>query len=296
MVKVITLLGLGAMGKALAQRYIDTGYATTVWNRTPGKADALLEKGAKLATTVSESLSAADLVIVCLLDNASVRETLSKAPTSSLRGKTIVNLTNGTPSQARELSEWITSSGAAGYIHGGIMAIPVMIGSPHAVLLCSGNNAAAFAAVEADLAHLGTAKFLGTDPGSASLHDLALLSGMYGLFAGFFQATALATSQPGNTATGFLSLLVPWLTAMTQSLAALAEQIDSGDYTTRGSNLAMQVAAIPNMIAASEEQGVSPRLVEPIFELMKRAVEGGYGGADISAVIEYTKDASNSHK
>ncbi|KAL3486163.1 hypothetical protein BJX62DRAFT_242232 [Aspergillus germanicus] len=153
----ITLFGLGTMGKALA-------------------AAPLVEKGAKLATTVAEGLETSDVIILCLLDNVSVRQTLGQA-TTALKGKTVVNLTNGTPSQARETSEWVVSHGAE-YIHGGIMAVPDMIGSPHAVLLYSGQSTEAFSHVEAHLNHLGTSKFLGTDPGSASLHDLALLSGI----------------------------------------------------------------------------------------------------------------------
>ncbi|KAL4914824.1 NAD(P)-binding protein [Aspergillus aurantiobrunneus] len=290
MSKYISILGLGAMGKALALKCVDTGFTTSVWNRTPEKAQFLIAKGATLASTVSEAFDASSLVVICLIDNASVKETLSRA-TSSLPKKTIVNLTNGTPSQARELSEWVTSFGAE-YIHGGIMAVPDMIGSSHAVLLYSGETQKTFQRIEPDLAHLGTSKYLGIDPGSASLHDLALLSGMYGLFSGFFQATALVRSQPGTTATGFLQLLTPWLTAMTQYLGALAQQIDAGDYSTQGSNLAMQVAGMQNISDAFVEQGVSPALILPFKNLMQRAVDNGYGDADVSAVIEFMRAES----
>ncbi|KAL4739916.1 hypothetical protein BDV11DRAFT_214779 [Aspergillus similis] len=275
----ISLFGLGAMGQALAHRYIDAGYTTTVWNRTPEKAQSsgLIQKGAHQALTVAEGLEAADL------------ETLSKAVTS-LTGRIIVNLTNGTPAQARDLSEWATEHGAA-YIHGGIKAVPDMIssGSPHSVLLYSGRSVEVFNRIEPDLARLGAAKFLSTDPGSASLHDLALLSGKYGLFSGFFHSTALVRSQPGTTAEGFLELLTPWLGAMTHYLGALAKQIDSGEYATQGSNIAMQVAGVENIIAASEEVGVTPAFILPIQKLMKRAAEEGYGTADVSAVIEYMR-------
>ncbi|KAL6229889.1 hypothetical protein BDW75DRAFT_224083 [Aspergillus navahoensis] len=281
----VSLFGLGSMGQALAHRYVDAGYTTTIWNRSPEKAQSLIQKGAKQASTVAEGLEAADLIILCLLDNASVKETLSKA-TLSLRGKVIVNLTNGTPSQARELSDWAISYGSE-YIHGGIMAVPEMIGSPHSVLLYSGKSASVFNRIEPDLAHLGMSRFLGTDPGSASLHDLALLSGMYGLFSGFFHSTALVKSQPGTTALEFLQLLTPWLAAMTHYLGILAKQIDDGDYATKGSNMAMQVAGIENIIAASEEVGVTSAFILPIHRLMKRAVKDGYAAADVSAVIEF---------
>ena len=43
----ITVIGLGNMGSALAEAFLKAGYTTTVWNRTPEKADNLVAKGAK---------------------------------------------------------------------------------------------------------------------------------------------------------------------------------------------------------------------------------------------------------
>lgn len=54
-------------------------------------------------------------------------------------------------------------------------------------------------------------------PGVASLYDLALLGGMYGMLAGFFHSVALAGTEKVATAE-FTSLLVPWLNAMVATL------------------------------------------------------------------------------
>ncbi|GAA3079292.1 hypothetical protein GCM10020000_76170 [Streptomyces olivoverticillatus] len=42
----VTVIGLGAIGTALAGALVAAGHRTTVWNRTPGKGDALVEMGA----------------------------------------------------------------------------------------------------------------------------------------------------------------------------------------------------------------------------------------------------------
>ena len=78
---------------------------------------------------------------------------------------------------------------------------------------------------------------------------------MYGLFSGFFHATALARSQ-GTSATAFITVLTPWFTAMAHYLGVLAKQIDDGDYATGGSNLEMQLASMPNIVTAGDDQGV----------------------------------------
>ncbi len=50
----VTVLGLGEMGRALATAVMKGGYATTVWNRTPGKADDLVAQGAVAAGNARE--------------------------------------------------------------------------------------------------------------------------------------------------------------------------------------------------------------------------------------------------
>ena len=42
----VTVIGLGPMGRAMAAAFLAAGQPTTVWNRTAGKADELLARGA----------------------------------------------------------------------------------------------------------------------------------------------------------------------------------------------------------------------------------------------------------
>ncbi|MEV4184161.1 NAD(P)-binding domain-containing protein, partial [Streptosporangium canum] len=44
--KSVTVIGLGPMGQAMADAYLDGGYEVTVWNRTAGRADRLVARGA----------------------------------------------------------------------------------------------------------------------------------------------------------------------------------------------------------------------------------------------------------
>ncbi|CAI7614602.1 unnamed protein product, partial [Penicillium pancosmium] len=267
----VSILGLGAMGTALAARFLEEKYKVAVWNRSPGKAGPLLDKGANLAQKAVDGIDASDLIIICLLNNAAVQKTLAGA-LDQLQGKTIVNLTNGTPDQARKLSDLIVGHGAR-YIHGGIMATPSMIGSPHALILYSGSQHA-FKADESDLLVLAKCFFLSEDAGAASLHDLALLSGMYGLFSGFLHATALVRSS--TPAVKFTDLLVPWLGAMTEYTKGMAKQIDEGKYASEGSNIAMQLVAIQNIIDTSAAQQITADFIRPMKQLMEKAVAAGH--------------------
>jgi 3-hydroxyisobutyrate dehydrogenase-like beta-hydroxyacid dehydrogenase len=285
----VSVIGLGAMGSALADAFLRKGHSVSVWNRTPGKAAALVANGAAEAATVADAMTESKTVVVCLLTYDTVHEVLAPAG-GVLGGRALVNLTNGTPAQARKMAEWAAECGAA-YLDGGIMAVPPMIGGPEALILYSGLEKA-FDENRALLESLGSARYFGTDAGLAALHDLALLTGMYGLFSGAIHATALIGTER-IPAREFMPLLIGWLNAMMGALPGLAEQVDTRDYTGNVvSNLAMQASGYPNLVEASRNQGLSTELVEPMGDLMRKAVAAGYGNADLASLVELVRRRS----
>jgi 3-hydroxyisobutyrate dehydrogenase-like beta-hydroxyacid dehydrogenase len=262
-----------------------------VWNRTSGKGDDLVASGASRAETAADALAASPLVVVCVLDYPAVHEILEAAG-EAVAGRVVVNLTNGTPRQARETAAWVAERGAD-YLDGGIMAIPPGIGTPEAFLLYSGSRSA-FEAHEERLSVLGAAHFVGTDPGLASLHDLALLSGMYGMFGGALHALALVGTENVEASAFTSSLLVPFLNAMAGGLEHAARQIDAGDYALDVvSNLEMQTAGYPNLVRASRDQGVAVELIAPMQALMERRVADGHGDEDIAGLIELIRKSGD---
>jgi 3-hydroxyisobutyrate dehydrogenase-like beta-hydroxyacid dehydrogenase len=278
------------MGTALARAWLAAGHPVTVWNRTRSRAEALAAEGAVVAASAAEAVAANRLVVVCLLDDASVGETLEGA---DLTGKDLVNITTGSPGDARARAEWAASRGAR-YLDGGIMAVPPMVGVPEAggYVFYSGDPAAFEAHRETLAAPLGV-HWVGDDPGFAALHDVALLSAMYGMFAGVTHAFALIRKEEGIKPTGFAPLLGGWLTAMASYVQREAEQLESGVYDQDvQSNLAMQVASTGTLLRTAEEQGVSPELVAPFFALMKRLVDEGRGHEDTTGLIDVLRSAA----
>lgn len=278
----VAVIGLGNLGRALATAFLDHGHRTTVWNRSPAKADALVARGANRAATAAEAIAAADLVIVCVLDFDTVRAVLTPAA-DVLRGRTLINLTSGTPQPARELAAWATGQGAE-YLDGAVYAVPQTIGTPDAFVLYSGSSAV-FETYREQLDLLGAPTFVGTDPGLASLYDISLLSGMYGMFAGFFQSVAVADSAQIK-ATDITSLLVPWLNAAAAALPGFAAEIDSGDYSTETSNLDINTVGLANMLTATEAQGIGVDLLTPLQTLFERQIAQGHGAQSMSRAIE----------
>ncbi|WP_245721920.1 NAD(P)-binding domain-containing protein [Nocardia crassostreae] len=118
----VTVIGLGLMGRALAQAFLKAGHPTTVWNRTSGKAAELVAAGARFAPTAGDALAAGGLAVICVSDYDAMRDLLG-ANEIGLAGTTLVNLTSGSSAQAREAADWAEKRGAR-YLDGAIMAIP----------------------------------------------------------------------------------------------------------------------------------------------------------------------------
>ncbi len=77
----IAVLGLGRMGRAVAQRLIDGGHDLMVWNRSRGKADELVTGGASEADSPAAAVSGAEVVVVSLADDEAVHDLALRSAT-----------------------------------------------------------------------------------------------------------------------------------------------------------------------------------------------------------------------
>ncbi|AKU95134.1 dehydrogenase, putative [Labilithrix luteola] len=277
----MSLLGLGAMGHALAAALIDAGHPTTIWNRTPGKADALVARGAKLASTVRDAVSVSPLVVTCLLDHGSVQETLGPVA-DVMAHRSLVNLTTTTPNQAREFASWADDHDVA-YLDGGIMAVPAMIGGPGSAILYSGSSTV-FGDHKPVLDLWGESTYFGPDAGMASLYDLAMLASMYVMFGGFMQGAAMVGAA-GVTATEFASRTTPFLAAMTAGFSGFAAIIDAKNYTGEGQQ-SLEFSDLGKIVQTSIDQGVSPDIIAPVQALIRRQIAAGHGKEGFSRIFE----------
>ncbi len=277
----VSFLGLGEMGRALAAALLPGDHAVTVWNRTPGRAGSLLAHGAAEAESAGAAIDASDLIVVCLFDHESVHDTVDPL-VDRLRGRTLLNLTTTSPEQARELGRWAAAADIE-YLDGGIMAVPSMIGSPGSEVLYSG-DASAFERFRPILDRWGTSSYFGKDAGLASLYDLALLSGMYVMFAGYMQGAALVATA-GISATDFAGRAAPWIAAMTGGLEEYGRVIDGGDYTVPGQQ-SLDFSDLSDMLRAADEVGVGSQPIAMVQELILAQRQAGHGTEAFARIYE----------
>ena len=112
-------LGLGMMGFPIARRLLNAGYDVTVWNRSSGKAAALVEAGAKAAAHPRDVVATASIIFMCLTDAAAVEEVVFGAnglATASGQGKLVVDFSSIHPEAARAVAARLKAANGMGWI------------------------------------------------------------------------------------------------------------------------------------------------------------------------------------
>jgi 3-hydroxyisobutyrate dehydrogenase len=73
----VAVLGTGRMGAPIAHNLLRAGFGVSVWNRTPGRAQELVDSGARAAATPADAAGSADVVLTMLADGEAVAEAMT---------------------------------------------------------------------------------------------------------------------------------------------------------------------------------------------------------------------------
>lgn len=123
--------GLGTMGASMAANLARAGAPLAVWNRTPGKAAALLELGAQEAASPAALAAASDVVLICVSDTPDVEAVLfgPDGVSQGIRpGSLVVDFSTISPSSTVAFGERLAELGV------GMVDAPVSGGSEGARL------------------------------------------------------------------------------------------------------------------------------------------------------------------
>ncbi len=290
----VCVLGAGRMGSSIVRTLLDRGYPTSVWNRTAAKSEPLAALGAKVAASVEDGVGAAEVVIVNVLDYAASKTLLrSDNVASALVGRTIVQLTSGSPRLAREEAQWVEARGAD-YLDGAIMATPDFIGRPETTLLYSGSRVV-YDRHEPLLLELGGGTgYVGEVAGQASALDTALLTQMWGGLFGTLQGMAVAEAEGLDLLTfrGHLAAFKPVVDA------ALFDVVDrtkahrfAGDEATLAS-LGAHYSAFRHLLEACEERGLSAAMPRAMDQIFQKALSLGSGTDDFASLFPLFQNGS----
>jgi 3-hydroxyisobutyrate dehydrogenase-like beta-hydroxyacid dehydrogenase len=281
----VSIIGLGTMGSALARALLNKGYKVTVWNRTSLKAEALVREGATLAPDAASAVGASPLVLFCVEDYRVTRSLLeAEEARPLLPGRVVVELSTGTPKDARDAEVWARERGFD-YLDGAIMASPSQIARPDTTIFLSG-AANAFEKSQPILKTLaGNLIYMGEAVGLAAAWDLATLSCLFGTLLGFFHGARIFESE-GLRVGDFGSMIAAIAPALGEMMKRTGEVIEEGNYGEVESSVKTCAVGFELFAKQAREAGINAEFPEFGLGLFSRAMQEGYGEEEAAALIK----------
>lgn len=279
----ISVIGLGAMGSALARTLLANGHAVTVWNRSPGKAEALAAEGAAVAATAAEAIAASPATVICIASHDKTIGMIA-AIGGSLEGKTIIELSTGGADDARELAGLLEGRGAA-WLIGIINAYPTAIGKDETVLAVVGAEDVWQRMKPFVTALGGGSTLVGRDAGMLASLFAALFTTRQGFMFGMIYG-ALVCRKAGIPLEDFARLVPITMGVLPSYHQYFADTAPGGNFDNPPATMTTYAAALDDALKTFDEVGARNELPKLFADLAHQGVDAGLQDKALTALVE----------
>ena len=289
MSRPIAFVGMGAMGKPMAENLLGAGFDVSVFNRTPERAEALAQLGARVARSPADAVSPGGVLITMLSDDASVRD-VAGDETAAAMGSGGIHLSMSTiaPRTSRELAAHHGRFGVA-YVAAPVFGRPEAAAAMKLWIACSG-PATAKEAVRAVLEALGQGIFdFGEDPGAAHAAKLAGNLMIQSAVESLAEALALCEKQ-GVAPRAFYEMITSTLFPV-PVVQGYGKSMVEGTFEPAGFKVALALKDERLVVNAGAEGGIALPLAILLRDRLEACVSSGLGEMDLAALYLESKVA-----
>lgn len=274
----LTVIGLGLMGSAFAERLLEHGWRVRVWNRSRDKVAPLLTLG---AIWTDEPFAEADRILISLYDSASVSEVLSKLQPSPRAGQILIDTTTGDPEQSAARAAMLAEIGVR-YLEAPVSGSSEQTRRGEATVMVGGDQDAFEAC--ADLwPLLGQKVFYCGGSGSAAkmklITNLVLGLNRAVLAEGLAFARALGV-QPATALEVMRGSM-----AYSKAMDVKGRKMIEGDFTPQA-RLSQHLKDVRLILQGAANAGLDLPFSQIHRALLEQAEHGGLGDLDNSAILK----------
>ncbi|XP_072970202.1 glyoxylate/succinic semialdehyde reductase 1 [Typha angustifolia] len=288
----VGFLGLGIMGKAMAENLLRNGFRVTVWNRTLSKCDELLEKGASIGETPASVIKKCKYTIAMLSDpSAALSVVFDKDGVLEQigNGKAYIDMSTVDSDTSSKISEVVTKRGGC-FLEAPVSGSKKPAEDGQLVILAAGDKAL-YEEVIPVFSVLGKKSFFLGEVGNGAKMKLVVNMIMGSMMnalseglcladrSGLSQQTLLDVLELGAVANPMFKLKGP---AMIKSNYPPA-------FPLKHQQKDMRLA-----LSLGDENAVSMPVAASANEAFKKARSLGLGDLDFSAVYEAVKGTGGS--
>jgi 3-hydroxyisobutyrate dehydrogenase-like beta-hydroxyacid dehydrogenase len=223
------------------------------------------------------------LAIICVSTTDDVRQILDTVGPERLVGRTLLNVTSGTPDDARSLRDWAQTHGI-GYLDASIAAYPEQLGTEEARILVAGDEGLWDAHRDAVLDLAGSSMYVGGEYGAANALDCAVVGAFYISSLTAFIEAARFVNRFGVSLDVLASLTDYAVSVLGYQAKQALDRIAADDFSTDQATLNVYADAAAAFAAGLEEHGDAP-IIRATAQTLRRGVDAGLGKQDIAAMV-----------
>jgi 3-hydroxyisobutyrate dehydrogenase-like beta-hydroxyacid dehydrogenase len=276
----VAIIGLGRMGRAFADRLLDESHEVSVWNRTPGRADALQERGARVMACADDVGADVDVVVLFLADDQSTLDVA--APNGEARASWAQTVVVNTGTVAPEVITAVATAYGDRFVNAPILGAPHAVRTGVASFVVGGPASARAALVPVWTAFAG-ALDVGDHPETAA--TIKLLNNQMLLVQ---LAVIAETIRAGRAAGIDDTTLAATLRGSPMMPAGLRNRIDVlFDPDHAGWFTSAQAAKDVSLALDLAKGGPPLPVTEAARDAYRQVAQDGWQTHDVSALVEY---------
>jgi 3-hydroxyisobutyrate dehydrogenase-like beta-hydroxyacid dehydrogenase len=283
--QTVGLVGLGNMGTAFAERLLEAGYPLVVYNRTPAKAEPLAAAGATVAASTGELAAEVDVVLTSLADDHALDSVAADVLGAARPGTVLVDMSTVSPAASARVAS-LADSASVSYLRAPVSGNPGVVRAGNLSFIVSGPRET-LARVEPVLRAIGPTIHHVGDGEQARIVKLAVNLVIGGLAELMSEALVLGEAAGVSRADllevmGSSSAGAPFVKYKTEPL--LRDDF-SATFTT-----ALMEKDVDLVLDAADENGVELPMARELKDLLRGAIDAGYGDDDFISLFLYLRN------
>jgi 3-hydroxyisobutyrate dehydrogenase len=279
----VAVLGLGAMGRAIAARLLTAGHDVTAWNRTQGKDEELVADGSRRAGSAADAVRNAEVVITMVTDPPALEGVLfgpEGAAAAIPQSATLIDMSTVGPTEIASVARRLAPVP--------VLDAPVLGSVPSVetgkLVILAGGDHAVFDRHTELLATLGTPVYLGAS-GSGALLKLVNNAASTATLVALGELLAL-TDRAGLGIDDVLKgLEVGPLASLIERWRPRLKGEDQSSYF----RLALARKDLALAFDEAEREGTELRVAETAAARCDEAIEDGLGDEDFGAIVPFLR-------
>lgn len=269
------------MGLPIARRLCQAGHEVCVWNRTPGKAESLLEWGATIGDSATQAVTGAQVVLSVLENGPAVHSVLFEQGVAQAlaSGSLVIDMASIKPAEARDHAQRLAERGIA-HLDAPVSGGTVGAEAGTLAIMVGGEPVDAERA-EAIFSALGRATYVGPH-GSGQLAKLANQM-IVGITIGAV-AEALLFAAKGGADMAKVKQAITGGFADSRILTLHGQRMVDRDFAPRA-RLAVQLKDLHNALSTAQDIGFDAPVTQLFADLYSQAVDHGLCDLDHSGLF-----------